>query len=197
MGLDVFIIRMFTSYIYRTLFNPIPMFGAPFPRMHVSLYVQDVQASESFYTKFFGLPPVKQKADYLKYVLPSPALIISFVQRADHVHAGFGHLGVQVATAQELQQHLERVRAAGLTVVEEMGTTCCYAVQDKFWVQDPDGHHWEIYVFTEDAEFEAPSLHGMDLQSVLERNTEGDAEPAACCTPVAIGGTQPAAVRCC
>ncbi|RPD47653.1 glyoxalase/bleomycin resistance/dioxygenase family protein [Hymenobacter sediminis] len=127
-----------------------------FPRMHVSLYVSDLTATVNFYTAFFGQPAVKIRRGYAKYVLNSPALIISFVENPARVASNFGHLGFQVETVAEMEQRLDLARRAGLVAREEMGTACCYAKQDKFWVNDPDGVEWEVYYFHEDAEFNDP-----------------------------------------
>ena len=127
-----------------------------FPRMHVSLYVSDLTATVNFYSAFFGQPAAKIKPGYAKYVLDKPSLIISFVQNPERVASNFGHLGFQVETVQEMEQRLEVARSAGLVAREEMGTSCCYAKQDKFWVNDPDGVEWEVYYFHEDAEFNDP-----------------------------------------
>ena len=127
-----------------------------FPRMHVSLYVRDIAATVRFYTVFFGQEPTKVRAGYAKYTLDQPSLIISFVQNPERVHSHFGHLGFQVETVAELEERLAAARATGLVQREEMGTSCCYAKQDKFWVNDPDGVEWEVYYFHADAEFNDP-----------------------------------------
>ena len=129
---------------------------AVFPRMHVSLYVSDLTATVNFYTAFFGQPAAKIRRGYAKYVLDQPSLIISFVENAARVASNFGHLGFQVETVAELDQRLTTARAAGLVQREEIGTACCYAKQDKFWVNDPDGTEWEVYYFHADAEFNDP-----------------------------------------
>jgi catechol 2,3-dioxygenase-like lactoylglutathione lyase family enzyme len=127
-----------------------------FPRMHVSLYVSDLTATVNFYTAFFGQPAAKIRRGYAKYVVDKPSLIISFVENPDRVASNFGHLGFQVETIEEMEQRLEAARKTGLVPREEMGTSCCYAKQDKFWVNDPDGVEWEVYYFHEDAEFNDP-----------------------------------------
>ncbi|MFD2718228.1 ArsI/CadI family heavy metal resistance metalloenzyme [Hymenobacter monticola] len=124
--------------------------------MHVSLYVSDLAATVNFYTAFFGQPAAKIKRGYAKYVLDRPSLIISFVENAARVQSHFGHLGFQVETVAELDERLAAARRAGLVSREEMGTNCCYAKQDKFWVLDPDGVEWEVYYFHADAEFNDP-----------------------------------------
>lgn len=132
------------------------MATSTFPRMHVSLYVSDLTATVNFYTAFFGQPAAKIRRGYAKYVLDKPSLIISFVENADRVASNFGHLGFQVETVAELDERLAQARKAGLVQREEMGTSCCYAKQDKFWVNDPDGTEWEVYYFHADAEFNDP-----------------------------------------
>lgn len=127
-----------------------------YPRMHVSLYVSDLAATVNFYNTFFGQPTEKVKRGYAKYILNQPSLIISFVENAERVQENFGHLGIQVETKEEMEKRLEQAREQNIVSLEEIGTSCCYALQDKFWVQDPDGYQWEIYYFHEDVEFNDP-----------------------------------------
>ena len=150
-----------------------------FPRMHVSLYVQDVQRSVAFYDAFFNQPASKVQPGYAKYELAAPGLIISFVENAEAVQPQFGHLGIQVDNEAELHRRLAEAREKELPHWEEMGTNCCYARQDKFWVSDPDGHQWEVYLFHEDVAFNDPHYahpSGADAQE--------DAQ--ACCSPVQL-----------
>jgi catechol 2,3-dioxygenase-like lactoylglutathione lyase family enzyme len=140
-----------------------------FPRMHVSLYVSDVAKTVQFYTDFFGVEPNKVRHRYAKFILDSPSLIISFVENPERVQQNFGHLGFQVETLEDMNIKLWQMRKKELVTREEMGTSCCYAKQDKFWVNDPDGVQWEVYFFHEDAEFNDPHY---------ELN-----EASACCMP--------------
>lgn len=142
-----------------------------FPRMHVSLYVSDINKTVDFYQVFFGIAADKVKDDYAKFVLEKPSLVISFVQNKEKVQADFGHLGFQVETKERMEQLLAVARSQKLVDKEEIGTACCYAVQDKFWAKDPDGYNWEVYYFHEDAEFNDPHY--------------ATTEAAACCTPAA------------
>ncbi|HEX8425239.1 ArsI/CadI family heavy metal resistance metalloenzyme [Hymenobacter sp.] len=152
------------------------MNSSVFPRMHVSLYVSDLTATVNFYTAFFGQPATKIRRGYAKYVLDKPSLIISFVENPGRVASNFGHLGFQVETVEEMEQRLAQARTTGLVAREEMGTACCYAKQDKFWVNDPDGVEWEVYYFHEDAEFNDPRYQ-----------QEYDAAPnSACCIAPAV-----------
>ena len=143
-----------------------------FPRMHVSLYVRNIQNTIGFYSAFFGQQPNKVKTDYAKFMLESPSLIISFIENPEKVAPGFGHLGFQIENVSELENRLEKAKSQGLPILEEMNVSCCYAEQDKFWVTDPDGYHWEVYLFKNDASFNDP------------RYTASATGEAACCTPV-------------
>ena len=140
-----------------------------FPRMHVSLYVADIKNTVSFYNQFFGQEADKVKTDYAKYILEKPSLIISFVQNAERVHSNFGHLGFQVETSERLHSLLEVSKEKGLVQKEEIDSNCCYANQDKFWVNDPDDHQWEVYYFNHDTTFNDPQFE--------------DFSASACCTP--------------
>lgn len=140
-----------------------------FPRMHVSLYVSNLAETVDFYNTFFGQRASKIKPGYAKYVLDNPSLIISFVENGERVASSFGHLGLQVGTKEDMEQRLAIAKMQNLVHKEEKGTACCYAIQDKFWVNDPDGHQWEVYYFHEDVEFNDPHYE-----------TEA---ASACCTP--------------
>src|SRR5688572_6282339 len=104
----------------------------PFPRMHVSLYVSDLQKSVEFYNSFFGVEPNKVKPHYAKYILEEPSLIISFVENKDRVQENFGHLGFQVESVEDMNLRLWEAKKKNLVAKEEIGTACCYAKQDKF-----------------------------------------------------------------
>jgi catechol 2,3-dioxygenase-like lactoylglutathione lyase family enzyme len=139
--------------------------------MHVSLYVSHIEQTKAFYTSFFGVEPVKEKPMYAKYVLDNPSLIISFVENKERVQPQFGHLGFQVETLEDLHIKLWEARKNKLLTREEKATNCCYAKQDKFWVDDPDGVQWEVYYFHEDVEFNDPHYEMSEVK--------------ACCTSVA------------
>ncbi|WP_137759122.1 ArsI/CadI family heavy metal resistance metalloenzyme [Pontibacter sp. SGAir0037] len=143
-----------------------------FPRMHVSLYVADLAKTISFYNSFFGQEPAKVMPHYAKYMLENPSLIISFVENRERVQQNFGHLGFQVETQQELESRLAVAREQQLVSKEETGTACCYAVQDKFWVTDPDGVQWEVYYFHEDAAFNDPHYELQDASACCMPATE-------------------------
>ena len=168
---------------------------ANFPRMHVSLYVSDISQTVQFYNQFFGVEATKIEKGYAKYILESPSLIISFVENPGRVKASFGHLGFQVETRALMDKQLEAARQKNILDKEEIGTACCYARQDKFWVNDPDGIQWEVYYFHEDVAFNDPKYENEQSEVCCVQNetatkskkslsilTEACCEPgAACC----------------
>lgn len=155
-----------------------------FPRMHVSLYVSNLAATVNFYNSFFGKPADKIRKGYAKYILDKPSLIISFVENADRVKQNFGHLGFQVETLAELEKQLADAKLKNLVQREEIGTNCCFAKQDKFWVNDPDGVQWEVYYFHEDAEFNDPH-YAEESTSACCIAPAAEAAPVAESAPVA------------
>jgi catechol 2,3-dioxygenase-like lactoylglutathione lyase family enzyme len=162
-----------------------------FPRMHVSLYARNMEQTINFYNSFFGKSPDKARNRYIKYILDEPSLIISFVENPERVKQNFGHLGFQVETIEELNSRLVKAQNAGLITEEEIGTNCCYAKQDKFWVNDPDGVQWEVYYFHEDAEFNDPhyELETASACCIAPADEESKTQfknlavAAECCTP--------------
>lgn len=119
-------------------------------RMHISMFVNDIDESVKFYEVFFGQPPTKHLPDYAKFEVAEPPLVISFNPDRKPVPGGaVNHLGVQVKSTDIVMAMKDRFAAAGFLTDEEVATPCCYAVQTKVWVGDPDGNRWEVYVVTE------------------------------------------------
>lgn len=117
-------------------------------RVHISLDVTDVEASLPFYMVLFNARPTKRRGDYAKFELAEPRLNIT-LNHHDESHASSGHYGIQVKTSTAVRQATERLSAAGFAITEEAQTACCYAVQSKIWVVDPDGNRWEVFLVTE------------------------------------------------
>lgn len=120
--------------------------------VHVHLHVSDLARSRDFYERFLGVAPTKLEADYAKFLPRFAPLNLALSRRAGAVPTELlaGHFGLQLESTEAVRAELVRVRAAGLAVREEMGVDCCYANQDKFWVRDPDGVEWEVYVLKRD-----------------------------------------------
>ncbi|MDA1266412.1 MAG: ArsI/CadI family heavy metal resistance metalloenzyme [Planctomycetota bacterium] len=120
---------------------------------HVSLEVADLSASLAFYRTLFAVPPAKERADYAKFELERPALVLSLLPGdPPQGRSRVGHLGLRVEDDAELAALAGRLRAAGHTLREESEVTCCYARANKYWASDPDGNAWELYRFLEDRE---------------------------------------------
>jgi len=164
-----------------------------FPRMHTSFYVSNLAATVNFYNTFFGQSANKIEKGYAKYILEEPSLIISFIENSERVQSNFGHLGFQVSTREEMEKRLTIAREQKIVDREEIGTACCYAVQDKFWVNDPDGIQWEVYYFHEDVSFNDPHYEIQDasaccMPSVTEKSkivlseiSQNNCEPGSGC----------------
>ena len=116
---------------------------------HVSLNVSNIDASVAFYEKAFGVTVTKRRPGYAKFDLKEPSLNLSMVE-APRTGLNASHFGIQVASTEDVATATERFKAAGLETRTEENTACCYAVQDKVWVKDPDGNEWEVFVVKED-----------------------------------------------
>ena len=122
--------------------------------MHVSYYVSDIEKTVNFYRTFFGQEPEKVKTDYAKFELKEPALVISFIQNPANAKADFGHLGIRVSSPEMVERKKLEMMSNHIPIFDEKQVDCCYALQDKFWVSDPDGYKWEVYYFYHDTESE-------------------------------------------
>jgi catechol 2,3-dioxygenase-like lactoylglutathione lyase family enzyme len=117
---------------------------------HVSLNVTNIDASVAFYEKAFGVTATKRRPGYAKFDLQSPSLNLT-MQEAPRTGVNASHFGVQVASTDDVVEAKNRFEALGLKTFTEEDTTCCYAVQDKVWIEDPDGNSWEVFVVKADA----------------------------------------------
>lgn len=123
------------------------------PKVHVHMTVSDLAKSRAFYEKFLGVAPVKVKPGYVKFLpLFGPLNLAISEARPSDGRGHVDHMGIQVESQAIVVREMERVKAAGLPVREEFSVNCCHANQDKFWVQDPDGVEWEVYVLNHDIE---------------------------------------------
>ena len=117
---------------------------------HISLNVSAIDQSVEFYEKAFGVPVTKRRPGYAKFDLQSPSLNLSMVEAA-RTGVNASHFGIQVASTEDVLEAKKRFESAGLKTLTEENTACCYAVQDKVWVDDPDGNSWEVFVVKSDA----------------------------------------------
>ena len=121
-------------------------------KAHVSINVSDVGRSIEFYRKMLGIEPLKIRTGYAKFDVQNPPLNLAMneVPVNEGKLSRLSHLGIQVASTEDVLAIKQRWEAAGLTTRDEMQTSCCYAVQDKTWVTDPDGNEWEVFVVLQD-----------------------------------------------
>lgn len=112
-------------------------------RMHIHVGVADIQSSIPFYEKMFRCAPSIVKSDYAKWQLEDPK--VNFAISARGAPVGINHLGIQVENDLELKEMKSRLDAIDGAVIEETGTSCCYANSDKYWVNDPAGIPWETF----------------------------------------------------
>ena len=117
-------------------------------RVHVAINVTSVERALEFYKVLFDQEPTKVRAGYAKFEVAEPPVNFTLNERE-----GLGgkakaanHFGVQVKSTAAVRQAKERFQSRGLLTTEEKATTCCYAVQDKVWISDPDGNEWEVFV---------------------------------------------------
>jgi catechol 2,3-dioxygenase-like lactoylglutathione lyase family enzyme len=127
--------------------------------VQLALNVSDLEAAIEFYSKLFGSAPTKRVSDYANFAISDPPLKLVLIEKSDEraadIEGALNHLGVEVARPEEVAEASARLSGEGLATSEETGTTCCYAVQDKVWVQDPDGTAWELYTVLADAPVES------------------------------------------
>ena len=151
-------------------------------KAHLAINVDNVENSIAFYKKMFGIEPSKVRTGYAKFDVQNPPLNFTLNQIPFTGKGALSHLGIQVATTDDVVAMKTRWETEGLIPREEMQTTCCYALQDKAWVNDPDGNEWEVFVVLEDNLGEAKS------------------NDASCCTPTFTnieGKQENVATACC
>jgi catechol 2,3-dioxygenase-like lactoylglutathione lyase family enzyme len=140
-------------------------------RVQLALNVTDLEAAIGFYSKLFGTRPAKVRPGYANFAIADPPLKLVLIE--GHGEGGtLNHLGVEVGSTDEVAAAQRRLSGEGLTTAVEDQVTCCYAVQDKVWVDGPDREPWEIYTVLADAEMLAGQLR------TTEPTTCG---PGACC----------------
>jgi len=143
-------------------------------RVQLALNVSDLGEAITFYSSLFGTAPAKVQPGYANFAIADPPLKLVLIEQHDARGTGVGralnHLGVEVTSTDQVAAAGARLAGEGLATREQSETTCCYAVQDKVWVEDPDGAPWEVYTVLADAP--------------AESGREGD---AACCDPAGSG----------
>ncbi len=141
-------------------------------RIHFGIGATDLDKSISFYKELFQAEPSKIKEDYAKFELDDPSinLAIGLKKGSSEPVSNVSHFGIQVKSSEVVNAARERFEKLGMPVKVEEQRICCYAVQDKIWVNDPDGNEWEIFVVTD---------YNSDLKSDKESECCASGEPQA------------------
>ena len=154
------------------------------PRVQLALNVADIDGAVEFYTKLFGTEPAKRRPGYANFAVADPPLKLVLIEssaRGQGTLGALNHLGVEVETSHDVTAAAGRLSGADLVTATEEATSCCYAVQDKVWVEDQDGVPWEVYTVLADDPDAAPDA--------------GKPGAAACCAGTPVAATETTA--CC
>jgi lactoylglutathione lyase len=121
------------------------------PRAQLALNVDDLDEAISFYSKLFNTTPTKVKPGYANFAVMEPPLKLVLIENPGH-GGTLNHLGVEVESSEAVRAEIVRLADQGMFTEEEIGTTCCFATQDKVWVTGPGGERWEVYTVLADSE---------------------------------------------
>ncbi len=134
-------------------------------RFHVSLNTSDLQRSIKFYSVLTGTKPAKQHDDYAKFEIDDPPLVLSLEPRRSRNGGVLNHLGIRMTDSEALVDIQKRLEDNGFRTKRQKGVKCCYAIQTKFWVSDPDGAMWEMYTLQEDIDHHGGGHAPLDIQA--------------------------------
>jgi catechol 2,3-dioxygenase-like lactoylglutathione lyase family enzyme len=143
-------------------------------RVQLALNVSDLDAAITFYSKLFATEPAKVRPGYANFAVTEPPLKLVLIETSG-AGGTLNHLGVEVGSTEDVGAAQLRLAGGGLDTVTEDAVACCYAVQDKVWVDGPDGEPWEIYTVLSDVDMPDGQLRVTDSASC---------GPASCCTAV-------------
>jgi len=153
-------------------------------RLQLALNVDDLDDAIAFYSKLFATEPAKVRPGYANFAIAEPPLKLVLIE-GDGAGGTLNHLGVEVETTAEVSATERRLAAEGLETATEDEVACCYAVQDKVWVDGPSGEPWEIYTVLADVEMPDGKLRTVDP------------ETGATCCAVVEGESVAAGNACC
>ncbi|WP_409429452.1 ArsI/CadI family heavy metal resistance metalloenzyme [Mycobacterium sp. SMC-11] len=155
-------------------------------RVQLALNVDDLDEAITFYTKLFGVSPAKVKPGYANFAVTEPPLKLVLLENPGK-GGTINHLGVEVESSETVHAEIARLTGEGLFTDEEIGTTCCFATQDKVWVTGPAGEKWEVYTVLADSE-----TFGTSPQLLAEGEA---AEGGVCCGGTAAADAEPQAAK--
>lgn len=155
-------------------------------RVQLALNVSDLDEAVGFYSKLFATGPAKVRPGYANFAVADPPLKLVLIEDPDQTPGTLNHLGIEVPTTGDVSAAQVRLAGEGLPTVVEEETACCYAVQDKVWVDGPGGEPWEIYTVLSDTEAPAGRLR-----------SAAPGAPACCATGPRAGGVGESGIPCC
>jgi len=155
-------------------------------RVQLALNVSDLDEAITFYSKLFDAEPAKVRPGYANFAIVDPPLKLVLIEDANQVPGSLNHLGVEVPTTDEVAAAQSRLAGEGLATALEESASCCYAVQDKVWVDGPGGEPWEIYTVLSDTEMPAGQLRaaapgGSACCATRPEAAESVATSTSCC----------------
>ncbi|MDA8208148.1 MAG: VOC family protein [Actinomycetota bacterium] len=127
-------------------------------RVQLALNVADIDEAVTFYSKLFGVAPAKRRPGYANFAIAEPPLKLVLIEDPNQVPGSLNHLGVEVGSTEEVAAAQARLAGHGLATASEEQASCCYAIQDKVWVDGPGGEPWEFYTVLGDADSPAGAL---------------------------------------
>jgi lactoylglutathione lyase len=133
-------------------------------RIQLALNVDNLDEAVTFYSKLFNAEPAKLKPGYANFALTEPPLKLVLLENPGN-GGSINHLGVEVDSSDTVHSEIARLTNEGLFTDEEIGTTCCFATQDKVWVTGPGGERWEVYTVLADSETFGSSPKHLDIDS--------------------------------
>ena len=127
-------------------------------RVQLALNVDDLDEAITFYSKLFYTAPAKVREGYANFAVAEPPLKLVLIENRGQ-GGTINHLGVEVESSELVHAEIARLSGEGLFTDEEIGTACCFALQDKVWVTGPAGEKWEVYTVLADSETFGASPH--------------------------------------
>jgi catechol 2,3-dioxygenase-like lactoylglutathione lyase family enzyme len=155
-------------------------------KAHLALNVKSVERSTEFYRRLLGIEPSKVRRGYAKFDVQNPPLNLTLNETPFKERGALSHLGIQLTSTEDVLSMRERWAERGLLTREEMQTNCCYALQDKTWVTDPDGNEWEAFVVLEDNLAETTmccASTGAEREKASASDASVKTEASSCCAP--------------
>lgn len=151
-------------------------------RVQLALNVSDLDEAVAFYSKLFRTEPAKVRPGYANFAVAEPPLKLVLIEGVAE-GGTLNHLGIEVESTDEVTATQSRLSDEGMATATEENVACCYAVQDKVWVDDPDGAPWEIYTVLGDVEMPNGELRTVDPETGATccASVDGEADTAASC----------------